>query len=483
MKNTTPLFPGFHLPTLRRTPRTEREKWLMERDRVRRHSLSQLSECFGSFIPQNLLDPNPTGALSRRRLFSKENTFWALFSQMLDADGGCQEVVRKVQAAAAKQSRLMPSASTSAYCQARSKIDIHSLQSILDHTAHTLALKGKNTAWKDRRVIVVDGTGLSMPDTEENQSVWPQPSSQKPGCGFPSARLSGCFCLQTGALLSHALGNKKNHELPLLRQQHDTFRRGDIFLGDKGYCSYYDVSQFQTLGIDSVITLARRTPVKAAQAVKVLGDNDRLIAWSKPTWSKQTSYSKEAWKELPDKLILRQIKVTIDRPGYRPKSFHIITTLTDDQTYSADEIADLYLQRWDVELFFRDLKTTMGMDILRCRTPAMVEKEIILHFIVYNAIRLLMTQAAHDTGNATRRIGFKASVQALRQWEPLFNNAAKNAQEQQRLLGVLYEVIAENILLERDRPNEPRCVKRRAKPFRLMTRPRDEMRGPEYRGK
>ena len=154
-------------------------------------------------------------------MFSKTNTFWAFFSQVLDADGGCQEVVRKIQALAASRSLPSPSASTSAYCQARAKLDISELETILSRTASTLHDQGRTERWKGRRVVVVDGTGLSMPDTAENQAIWPQTRAQKPGCGFPQASVCACFCLHTGALLSHRMGSRKNHELPLLRQQHD----------------------------------------------------------------------------------------------------------------------------------------------------------------------------------------------------------------------------------------------------------------------
>ncbi len=259
------------------------------------------------------------------------------------------------------------------------------------------------------------------------------------------------------------MGSHKNHELPLLRQQHDQFQPGDIFLGDKGFCSYYDVDKFQQLGVDSVISLGVRKPVRAVSALAVLGHDDLLIQWPKPKWNKGLSYSKEEWQALPEQLTLRQIKVVVDNPGFRVQSFYIVTTLTDAQTYSTTDIADLYYRRWDVELFFRDIKTTMGMDILRCRTPAMVRKEILMHLIVYNSIRLLMLNAAKQANVLPRRISFKASVQALRQWEPMLNRNDLEARERQRLMVLLREAIAATIVLSRPGRNEPRCLKRRKK--------------------
>ena len=482
MKNNSLYLPGFHLSTLRRKPRSTAHKLADSLAHIRRHSISSLGECFARFIPSKVLENGDAGSFSRRRVFSKTNTFWAFFSQVLDADGGCQEVVRKMQALAASRSLPSPSASTSAYCQARAKLEVSELETILSCTAKRLHDQGRTERWKDRRVVVVDGTGLSMPDTSENQAVWPQTRGQKPGCSFPQATVCACFCLHTGALLSHRVGSRKNNELPLLREQHDQFKPGDIFLGDKGFCSYYDVDKFQKLGVDSVISLGVRKPVAAASALKVLAHNDLLIQWPRPKTNRTLSYGREEWQALPEQLTLRQIKVVVDNPGFRVQSFYIVTTLTDAKTYSAADIADLYYQRWDVELFFRDIKTTMGMDILRCRTPAMVRKEILMHLIVYNSIRLLMLNAAKQTNASPRRISFKASVQALRQWEPMLNRNDMEARERRRLMVLLSEAIAATIVLSRPGRSEPRCLKRRKKNFQLMTSPRHEMWVTPHRG-
>lgn len=483
MKNSTLLLPGFHLQTLRRKPRSASQKLADEQRRIRQKSISQLGDCFGKYIPTDELSVASSGSFSRRRLFSKENTFWGFFSQVLDADGGCQEVVRKFQAFAAAKMITLPSSSTAAYCKARKNIDSSCLQSILSHTATTLQQRASTTRLNGRRVVVVDGTGVSMPDTEANQHAWPQQKQQKAGCGFPQARLCACFCLQTGALLSHRIDHRKTQELPLLRQQWDTFRPDDIFLGDKGFCSYYDVAQFNAKGVDSVITLARRTPVKSSEAIAVLSDDDLLIRWPKPKWNKRLSYSREAWLALPDHILLRQIKVTVKTAGFRVKTFHIVTTLTDAKRYPADALADLYYQRWDVELFFRDIKTTMGMDILRCKSPDMVRKEIQMYLIAYNCIRLLMNEAAKQQCQQPRKISFKGSVQALRQWEHWLNKTDDSPSEQRRLMLLLYDAIASNQLFQRPGRREPRCLKRRPKPFQLMTAPRHEMKEIPHRSR
>lgn len=292
----------------------------------------------------------------------------------------------------------------------------------------------------------------------------------------PQARICACFCLSTGALLSYRTGNRKQQELPLLRAQMETFQHNDILLGDKGFCSYYDVWRLQERGVDSVFTLARRKPVETAHAQAVIGDNDLLIAWPKPAWNARSSYTREEWEAMPETLTLRQIEVNVATPGFRTRHFYLITTLTDAAHYSARELAELYYRRWDVELFFRDLKTTMGLDVLRCQTCAGVRNEIRMHWIVYNAIRLLMFEAAKDHGQRPRKISFKACLQALRQWRP---SPRKNDNHKTQLL----QAIGTALWTRPPGRREPRCVKRRPKPYQLMTAPRNEMKEIPHRSR
>jgi hypothetical protein len=483
MKNSQPMFPGFHLQTLRRKPRSEQQKLAEKLALLQQKSFKQIGEVFEKFIPRQLLKPAKEGAMSRRRLFSKENTFWAFFSQVLDADGGCKEVIRKLQSYASLKGVRTPSSSTSSYCSARKKLDIQTLAEVFDHTAGYPEGRSEIGRLNGRRVIVVDGTGVSMPDTPENQAVWPQSASQKPGCGFPTARICACFSLASGAVLSYAVGSKKSHELPLFRQQWQTFRPDDVLLGDKGFCSYFDIAKLAQQGVDSVVTLARRAPIRGASSLKKLGPDDLLIAWQRPRYTDKLSYSKQEWEQLPEELILRQIRVTVPYPGFRVQHFYIITTLLDAAHYPAGDLADLYFQRWDVELFFRDIKTTMGMDVLRCQTPDMIRKEILMHFIAYNCIRRLMAEAARSADLAVRVVSFKGSLQALRNWEPHFNREKLNRAERSRLIADLYEAMTDTPIRQRPGRTEPRCRKRRPKNYELMTRPRHEMKETPHRNR
>ena len=477
------ILPGFYLPRRGRKPLTVQQKFSKKINLLKQKSFKQIGELFENFIPRRLLKPEQSGAMSRRRLFSKENTFWAFFSQVLDADGGCKEVIRKLQSYASIKGVKVPSSSTASYCTARKKLDEQMLSGIFDHTAAQLNKIAKDGLLNNRRVIVVDGTGVSMPDTPENQKAWPQWSSQKPGCGFPTARLCACFSLESGALLSYAIGNKKSHELLMFRKQWKVFKQGDIFLGDKGFCSYFDIASLKEQGVDSVVTLARRAPVRPSGSLKELGPNDLLITWERPLYTTKLSYSKEEWEALPQELVLRQVKVRVKYRGFRTQWFHIVTTLLDASRYPAEELAELYFKRWDVELFFRDIKITMGLDILRCLTPEMIRKEILMYFITYNCVRRLMCEAAEKASIGVRIVSFKGSVQALRSWEPHLNQAKISRMERFRLIGDLYEAITNTPIRKRPGRSEPRCLKRRKKNYQLMTSPRHEIRVIPHRSK
>ena len=481
--NPTPMLPGFYLPLRGRKPRSAQQVLTDKIASLKQKSFKQIGEIFNQFIPCNLIKPEQTGPMSRRRIFSKENTFWAFFGQVLNADGGCKEVVRKLQSYASLRGIKVPSSSTASYCTARKKLTEQTLFDIFKHTALRGDQIAKSGLLNNRRVIVVDGTGLSMPDTLENQEVWPQSAAQKPGCGFPSARVCACFSLESGSLLSYAIGNKKSNELPLFREQWQTFKPEDIFLGDKGFCSYFDIAKLKEQDVDSVVTLARRKPVGKSNCLKILGSNDLLIKWARPPYNSRLSYSRETREKLPTELVLRQIRVKVQHPGFRTKEFYIVTTLLDYTAYPSEEIAKLYLQRWDVELFFRDIKTTMGMDILRCQTPEMVRKEIMMYFIAYNCIRRLMFEAAEKADLDVRLVSFKGSLQAIRNWEPHLNRERLSKAKRGKLLHDLYGSVTGLPIRQRPGRREPRCLKRRPKNYQLLTLPRHEMEEMKHRSR
>ena len=481
MKNNTPLFPDFHLQTLRRKPRSAQQIIAAEREALKQKSIDQLGHLFGDFIDRSQLAPNETGKNSRRRLYSKENTFWGFLTQVLDADGGCKEVVRKIQSYAAVKGLEVPSSSTASYCEARGRLDAQDLRMVFSKTAQNLDQMEDCSATFERRVVVVDGTGLSMPDTEANQAVWPQQSQQKEGCGFPTMRMTACFSLNTGAMLSYATGSKHDQEIKLFRSQWEILRKGDIVLGDKGFCNYRDLSSLKMQGVDSIMAMRKKRPLKSADAIKTLGDDDLLVAWKRPKRIK--GYTEEEWNLLPEVTRLRQIKINVEIPGFRSREIYLVTTLLDPEKYPADAIRDLYLKRWDVELFFRDIKITSGMDILRCKTPGMIYKEILMHAIAYNCVRRIMLEAAEEADVPVRSVSYKGALQAIRNWAPHLNQAKISQAERFRLISELYACITQTTLCHRPGRSEPRAKKRRPKNYHLLTNPRHKMHVPSHRNR
>ena len=473
MQNTTPILPGLHLSTLGRKRRSAQQQMTDEIERIRQRSFKHLSHVFKHSVPAEVLKQSVEGSNSRTRIYSKETTFWAFMGQVLSEDGSCQEVVHKLKSYASLRGLPAPSSATAAYCKSRQRLSEEELEDILHYSGHfDDEVFGDEPICEGRRVVVVDGTGMSMADTAQNQKLWPQESQQKEGCGFPLMRLTGCFSLKTGALLSRKQGNQHQHELTLFRGQWDLFKKDDILLADKGFCSYYDMSMLQKRGVDSVITLARRTPVTSAIAVKALAENDLIVRWEKPKYNKR--FTREQWAQLPDELLLRQIKVEVHQTGFRTRVFYIVTTLMDDQTYSAKSLADLYYKRWDVELYFRDIKTTLGMDILRCKTPEMIRREVLMYLIAYNCLRRLITEAASKHQVPFRKVSFKGTVQAVRTWEPHFSSNASRS-KRANMINELYRGIVDTLLTNPLGRSEPRALKRRKKNFQFLTVPRHDM--------
>ena len=277
------------------------------------------------------------------------------------------------------------------------------------------------------------------------------------------------FSLATGVLLDYAKGNKHQHELRLLWRLLDQFRPGDLAVADRGFCSYVLIALLLRRQIPCLFRLHQQRPADLRTGRR-LGKNDRLFTWFKPPerprWLPQVW-----WKKIPAELAVRVLRFQIRCPGYRPKSITLVTTLLDAEKYPSQDIAQLYGRRWKIELWFRDIKTSMGMEVLRCKSPRLVHKELEMFFIAYNLIRCLMAQAGASNDVALDRLSFKGTVDSVRQFSMAMAQA-RSKRKQQHLLIELLEVIARDQVPDRPGRREPRAVKRRPKAFRLLNRPR-----------
>jgi hypothetical protein len=398
----------------------------------------------------------------RERLFPPTETLSMFLAQAMSADRSCQQAVN--EAAVKRLAGGLPDCSThtGAYCRARQRLPLEMISTLTRYTARVMTERTPDTwHWRGRPVRLVDGATVALPDTPDNQAVYPQPSSQKTGLGFPQCRLVGIICLASGTVLNAAMGacqGKGGDEQSLLRSMLDTLESGDILLGDAFYATYFLLCALQQRGVDGVFeqqgSRRRSTDFRRGQR---LGQRDHVIELrkpkSKPAWMSQTDYD-----QAPESLKAREL--------YTGGKILMTTLLCPKQTTKA-ALKKLYRDRWHVELDLRNIKTTLGMEMLSCRTPAMAQKEIWVYLLAYNLIRLLMAQAALLADLLPRQLSFKHTLQLWIAWR----HSAAGSYDDDKLAS-LFLLIAQQQVGKRPGRIEPRALKRRPKPFPLLTKPR-----------
>src|SRR6266478_6257747 len=406
---------------------------------LRQQSLPHLDLLFGPLLPTWLLSQTDEGPNSRKHIYSVRRTFFGFLYQVLNPDCPCREVVRQIQALFALLSPRRISQATGAYCQGRGRLPLDSLARL--RCAVAAHAQKAAQRWKGFCVKVIDGTGISMPDTLKNQRAYPQSREQKPGCGFPFMKVVGVFSLATGALLDYAKGNKHQHELSLLHRLLDQFKPGDLALADRGFSCYTLLALLWAKKVPALFRLhhARGGDLRKG---KRLGKNDRLVVWRKPSNGERRRYLPLAlWRGIATELPVRILRFSLRRAGYRSRSVTLVTTLIDPQIYPAEELALLYAKRWQIELWFRDIKTSMGMEVLRCQTPKMIHKELEMFFIAYNLIRCLMLRASQQYEADIQRLSFKGTVDSVRQFSVAIAQA-RSGKKQKQLIDKLLQTIA-----------------------------------------
>jgi hypothetical protein len=400
----------------------------------------------------------------RERLYPPTETLSLFLAQVTNADHSCQYIVNQFAMRRVADGLSACSAATGAYCRARARLPEIMVANLTRHLGDLIDQQSQAWRWRERRVRIVDGTTLSMPDTPENQSAFPQQGGQKPGLGFPICRLVGITCLSSGVLVNAAIGRfqgKGGDERALLRSIQDTFQPDDIVLGDALYATYFFIAAMQAKGVDIVMAQhgARKKSTDFRRGQK-LGSRDHVIVISKPKirpgWMSEAEYD-----DAPTTLTVREFK-----SGKRI----MVTTLLCEKSATKSALTALYKSRWHVELDLRSIKETMGMGILRGKTPQMIKKEIWVYLLAYNVIRLMMAQSAALMDIAPRTISFKHCAQ-LWQTAKLIIDTSCDTQ-----LHELFLLMAQQRVGHRSGRIEPRAVKRRPKPYPLLTKPRQAAR-------
>jgi hypothetical protein len=410
------------------------------------------------------------------RIFTPLVTLATFLAQVLADDHSCRAAVARLKAWLTARGLPSCSLATGGYCKARRRLPEALLHRLVRQAAEGLQDRAR-AGWlfHGRRVVIVDGSAVSMPDTPENQGQYPQHPGQKPGCGFPIARIVVLLSLATGAALDLALARwtgKLTGENALLRGLRGRLKRGDVLLADSYYCSYQEIAALLAEGIDVVMRQhgGRKSDFRRGRR---LGREDHLVRWERGR-IRRPWMSLAEFRGLPRGLWLRELRVRVDRRGFRTKQFVVVTSFLDASAYPPREVASLYRQRWHAELDLRSLKQVMRMDVLRCKTPEMVRKEIWAHLLVYNLVRAVMAEAADRHGVQPRQLSFQGTRQVLEGFRPELAKASPEravALREDAVSGIAGERVG-------DRPDrwEPRARKRREKMYPRLKVPRKEAR-------
>ena len=411
------------------------------------------------------------------RIYTPLVTLWIFLGQVLSADHSCRDAVARFIAHRISRGESPCSSQTGAYCQARKRLPEKFFSCIARQVGRALNDKvDEKWLWKGRSVVMFDGTTVSMPDTPENQAAYPQVHNQKPGLGFPIARVCTIISLSCGAVLDLGIcryAGKGQGELSLLRKLWDTLSPGDVLPTDALMSTWYEMLTLKQRGIDSVSRLNKAHRQADFRRGKRLGKGDHIVRWPKPSrmirgldWA--------TYKNLPDYLEIREVHVRVEQAGFRTKELVVVTTIIDPNEATKEDLASLYRSRWSQETDIRDIKISLQMDILRCKTPELVRKEIWTHILAYNLVRTVMAQAATHAGVQPREISFRGTVQTLRAFQPLMS-CQPDPVVRQKIYGHLLEAVAAHRVANRPDRYEPRKRKRNPRKADMMTKPRSEL--------
>jgi hypothetical protein len=406
------------------------------------------------------------------RIFSPLVTVALFLGQVLSDDHSCRAVVLRLLAWRAARGLPKCSADTGGYCKARRRLPESLLPRLVRESA-SRHQRQQSLEWlfHGRRVVIADGSTASMPDTSANQWAFPQHSNQKRGCGFPIARIVVLLSLATGSVIDAAIGASKGKltgEHALLRSLHRRLKPGDILLADAYYSSFDAIMALVQMGVDVVMRQTANRSTDFRQGTQ-LGREDHLIEWRRHR-NRWKWMSRDAFAAMPRVLPMRELRIRVEKRGFRTKEFVVVTSLLDAKAYPREQLAGLYRARWHAELDIRSIKQTLKMDVLRCKTPDLVRKEIWAHFFVYNLIRAAMAEAARQHDVMPRQLSLQGARQTLQAFRAELRRVPANVAA--ALSAAVLEVIAHHRVGDRPDRAEPRVVKRRPKQYPRMQVPR-----------
>jgi hypothetical protein len=473
MLTKTPFLAGFPTLLFGRAKRSAQAILKRQRKELHENSVGEISAQFSEEITPELVEKH--ASTKRSRIYSHSVTFWAFLTQVFSEDASCAKAVVGVQQWCRQLHLPVPSPNTTSFVKARQRLPEEMLRGIhhdlLDQFSRH---RSDGDLWRGHVVKAVDGTSAQMPDTPSNQAKYPQPSSQAPGCGFPVVQIIGVINLINGAWEEFVESELRVHEHRGFDLLFPFIAKNEILVADRAYTSFELIARLQAQESHLIGRHHQARKLDFRKGRKI-GLNDRLQTWTKPgSQPRGSSLSKEEWERLPEQMEVRIIRVKGPGRTGKPTTKYLVTTLLDPVRYPAEEVGSLYFHRWEIELRIRDIKTTMGMEMLRTQSPEMIRKEIMMHMIAYNALRLLMLKAGKKHGQNPRRLSFKGALQVLKTTVSGFVGAWKKLRLRKRERDNVLWMLSERSVPDRPGRNEPRKLKRRPKSYGWLKKPRRE---------
>lgn len=484
MTKKQPFLTGFPTIICGRVRRRLQDVIAARRKALTESSIATYALQFSHVLPAEFLHSHSNS--QRLRHYCNVTVFWAWLSQILEANASCSKAVSLVQAWCDEAGLPRPSSDTGTYCRARGRVKLGFLQAIRRRVnAHLEARIEPGDKYLGLTVKSLDGSSVQLDDTPENQAIYPQPSTQKTGCGFPVMGVMGVLNHAHGGWEDFAVGPHTAHDAPVAHKLLGNFSAGDLVCGDRAFCSYELIAGIAERGASSLMRLhqARHRSLDFRRG-KRIGKNQRLVIWKKPQKQPESSPLEAGeWAALPAEMEIRLIRFIFkDRAG-KMRHMVLATTLLDQQQYDWLELATLYFQRWDIELRLRDVKTTLGMETMRAKTPETARKTLEMTMIAYNLIKVAGQEAAHEVGESVRAISFKGVLDTLVANTVRYRGRQKNCRKIEQIWDDIIATVSGKLINLRPFRSEPRAVKRRPKSHAYLTTPRAIYSEIQHRGK
>jgi hypothetical protein len=478
-----PFLPGFPTTICGRIRRRLQDAIAAKRRALAESSIASYALQFSHVLSAEFL--HAQSGTRRRRHYCNVTVFWAWLAQALEANASCSKAVSLVQSWCEDAGLPRPSSDTGAYCKARGRVGLGFLRAARAKVvAHMSAGIRPEDKYEGLTVKSFDGSSVQLDDTAENQAAYPQPTSQKPGCGFPVMGVMAVLNHSHGGWEGFATDKHTVHDAPFAHAVLGCFGEGDLCLGDRAFCTYELFASLAGRGAHSLMRLhqARHRKLDWRRGKKI-GKNERLVTWTKPKRPAKSALGPAEWDALPDEMEVRLVRFIYEDRGGKMRRMVIATTLLDNERYEWADIATLYARRWEIELRLRDVKTTMRMEALRAKTPATAHKALEMAVIGYNLVRSACQEAAREAGEGVAVMSFKGALDTVVAASVRYCGRGRQPGKIREIWRDIIGAIAEKLVVLRPHRREPRAVKRRPKSYGYLTLPRAEFREILHRGK